>query len=84
MPLAQAIAFNAGFIHSFVQDKTIGECAELAPLCGAINTTSSGGTAAFADIDTVKRIALQNLIIIYMTMKENSQSVLNKVQVCLL
>lgn len=52
-------SFNAGFIHSFVQDKTIGECAEFGALCGAINTTRSGGTAAFTDIDTVKRIALQ-------------------------
>ncbi|CAN5667633.1 PfkB family carbohydrate kinase [soil metagenome] len=52
-------SFNAGFIHKFVQDKTTAECAEFGALCGAINTTRSGGTTAFADIDTVKRIALQ-------------------------
>ena len=52
-------SFNAGFIHKFVLDKTERECAEFGALCGAINTTRSGGTTAFADLDTVKRIALQ-------------------------
>lgn len=52
-------SFNAGFIHKFVLDKIAAECAEFGALCGAINTTRSGGTNAFADLDTVKRIALQ-------------------------
>lgn len=52
-------SFNAGFIHKFLQNKTVGECAEFGAICGAVNTTRSGGTAAFADYDSVKRIALQ-------------------------
>ena len=52
-------SFNAGFIHKFILDKTERECAEFGALCGAINTTKSGGTAAFTDLETVKRIALQ-------------------------
>jgi sugar/nucleoside kinase (ribokinase family) len=52
-------SFNAGFIHRFVQKKSVEMCAEFGALCGAINTTRSGGTTAFADYDTVKRIALQ-------------------------
>jgi len=52
-------SFNAGFIHKFILDKTTAECAEFGALCGAINTTRSGGTTAFADLETVKRIAQQ-------------------------
>jgi len=52
-------SFNAGFIHKFVQDKAIAECAEFGAVCGAVNTTRTGGTTAFADLETVKRIALQ-------------------------
>lgn len=52
-------SFDAGFIHQYLKDETVHRCAEFAALCGAINTTKRGGTTAFADIDTVKRIALQ-------------------------
>lgn len=52
-------SFDAGFIHRYIKDDTVHACAEFAALCGAINTTRSGGTTAFADIETVKRIALQ-------------------------
>jgi sugar/nucleoside kinase (ribokinase family) len=52
-------SFNAGFIHRFVQKKSLTDCAEFGALCGAISTTRSGGTTAFADYDTVKRIAIQ-------------------------
>lgn len=52
-------SFNAGFIHKFLQNKPVAECATFGALCGAINTTRSGGTAAFEDLNTVKRIALQ-------------------------
>lgn len=51
-------SFNAGYIHQFVQGKTPAVCLKFGALCGAINTTASGGTTAFADFDTVKRIAL--------------------------
>jgi sugar/nucleoside kinase (ribokinase family) len=50
-------SFNAGYIHQFVNGKTPAVCLEFGALCGAINTTASGGTTAFADYDTVKRIA---------------------------
>ncbi len=49
--------FNAGFIHPFLRDQPPAVCLEFGALCGAINTTASGGTTAFADLDTVRRIA---------------------------
>ncbi len=51
-------SFNAGFIYQFVNGRPLGECLEFGALCGAINTTESGGTTAFADHETVKRIAI--------------------------
>lgn len=50
-------SFDAGFIHKFIQGKSLNECLEFAALTGAINTTMPGGTAAFEDINTVKKIA---------------------------
>ena len=50
-------SFNAGFIHRFVQKKSLKECLEFAALCGAVNTTESGGTTAFSNYDMVRRIA---------------------------
>lgn len=50
-------SFNAGFIRQFIRDKSLKQCAELGAVCGAINTTQKGGTAAFKDFDTVKKIA---------------------------
>lgn len=50
-------SFDAGFIHKFIQQKPLRECLEFAALTGAINTTRPGGTTAFEDIDTVRRIA---------------------------
>lgn len=52
-------SFDAGFIKNFIQQKILKQCAELGAVCGAINTTANGGTAAFESLDTVKRIALQ-------------------------
>jgi len=51
-------SFNAGFIHQFVNGKSLAECLKFGVLCGAVNTTESGGTTAFADHETVKRTAL--------------------------
>lgn len=51
-------SFDAGFIHKFVQQRPLPECVEFAALIGAINTTRAGGTEAFKDINTVKKIAL--------------------------
>ena len=51
-------SFDAGFIHKFVQQRPLRECLEFAALIGAVNTTRAGGTEAFRDINTVKKIAL--------------------------
>ncbi|QNF33515.1 carbohydrate kinase family protein [Adhaeribacter swui] len=50
-------SFNAGFIHAFLQGRTLKECMEFGALMGAINTTSSGGTMAFENMSKVKEIA---------------------------
>ena len=52
-------SFNAGFISQFIQKKSLSECAECGAICGVINTTQKGGTAAFKDLNTVKKIALE-------------------------
>ena len=52
-------SFDAGFISQFIQNKSLKECAESGAICGAINTTKNGGTAAFSDLDSIKSIALE-------------------------
>ena len=52
-------SFDAGFIKQFIQGKPLKKCAELGALCGAINTTSYGGTTAFTNIEAIKKIALE-------------------------
>ena len=52
-------SFDAGFISSFLQKRPLKECAEFSAVCGAINTTQKGGTTAFIDLNTVKKIALE-------------------------
>ena len=50
-------SFNAGFIHKFLSGEPLHRCLEFACLTGAISTTAPGGTAAFKDLDSVRRIA---------------------------
>lgn len=50
-------SFNAGFISKYVKGSTLSECHEYANLTGAINTTASGGTAAFSNLDEIKKTA---------------------------
>jgi sugar/nucleoside kinase (ribokinase family) len=50
-------SFGAGFIHQFLQGKSLKQCLEFAALTGAINTTRAGGTAAFENLDGIKAIA---------------------------
>lgn len=50
-------SFNAGFIHAFLKNKTIEKCLELGAICGAVNTTAHGGTAAFSSKKDFKNIA---------------------------
>lgn len=50
-------SFDAGFIHQFIQGKSLRQCLEFAALTGAINTTRAGGTTAFQNFEQVKAIA---------------------------
>lgn len=50
-------SFNAGFIHHYLQGKSLQECQDFGNLMGAINTTSTGGTSAFESIQKVKDMA---------------------------
>lgn len=52
-------SFDAGFIRNYIKKKTLKECAELGAVCGAVNTTCNGGTTAFKDMETIKKIALK-------------------------
>jgi sugar/nucleoside kinase (ribokinase family) len=45
-------SFNAGFITSFLQGKSLPESLRFGNLTGAINTTASGGTGAFSDLSS--------------------------------
>ncbi len=50
-------SFNAGFIHKFIKNSPLQECHLFGNLMGAVNTTRSGGTAAFDDFDSIMEIA---------------------------
>lgn len=50
-------SFDAGFISKFVQGESPIECQRFGNLCGALNTTAAGGTAAFSDYEKMKKIA---------------------------
>ena len=50
-------SFNSGFIFKFVQKDPIPECQIFGNLMGAVNTTKSGGTAAFDNYDSIMEIA---------------------------
>jgi sugar/nucleoside kinase (ribokinase family) len=45
-------SFNAGFISSFLQGKSLTESLRFGNLTGAINTTAPGGTGAFSDLSS--------------------------------
>ncbi|MEO9512218.1 MAG: carbohydrate kinase family protein [Flavobacteriaceae bacterium] len=50
-------SFDAGFVSSFLEGKDLKDCLRVGNITGAINTTASGGTTAFEDIETIKKIA---------------------------
>jgi sugar/nucleoside kinase (ribokinase family) len=50
-------SFNAGFLHRFLEQRSIKDCLEFGALAGAINTTRAGGTQAFENLDIAKEIA---------------------------
>lgn len=50
-------SFDSGFVHKYLQQKSLRECLEFGALTGAINTTRPGGTNAFENLNLVKTIA---------------------------
>ena len=50
-------SFDAGFVFKYVNNAKIEECQRFANLTGAINTTASGGTAAFKNYISVMEFA---------------------------
>lgn len=50
-------SFNAGFIYGYVNGRELSECQRLGNLTGAVSTTAAGGTGAFTDLDSVRRLA---------------------------
>lgn len=50
-------SFDAGFIHKYLQKNTLNDCVDFANICGAMNTTSAGGTSVFESMDNFKLIA---------------------------
>jgi sugar/nucleoside kinase (ribokinase family) len=50
-------SFNAGFIMDFINKKPLKKCLETGALTGAINTTMPGGTGAFENPDSIRKIA---------------------------
>lgn len=51
-------SFDAGFVSGLLTGRSPRECLELGAVCGAINTTAAGGTAAFKDRERLARTAL--------------------------
>ncbi len=49
-------SFNAGFIFKFINGYDVNECQEFGNLTGAINTTASGGTAAFNNYEQIIKV----------------------------
>jgi sugar/nucleoside kinase (ribokinase family) len=48
-------SFNSGFIHQYLKDSEIEECALWGNACAAISTTKTGGTTAFPDISELQQ-----------------------------
>lgn len=49
-------SFDAGFIYGFIQGFPLEKCLERANIMGAANTFAAGGTAAFQDFDSTKKM----------------------------
>lgn len=50
-------SFDAGFISEYLKGADLARCLEVGNIIGAINTTASGGTTAFENINTIKELA---------------------------
>jgi sugar/nucleoside kinase (ribokinase family) len=55
-------SFNAGFVRAFLQGKTLKECLRFGNICGAINTTAAGGTAAFTNLEEIRKVAKEKFL----------------------
>ena len=55
-------SFNTGFISAFIQGKTLKECLRFGNICGAINTTSAGGTTAFTNLEEIRKLAKEQFL----------------------
>ncbi len=53
-------SFNAGFIRKFTEGAALSECLKFGALTGAVSTTKAGGTGAFTNRQTVRKLALEN------------------------
>jgi sugar/nucleoside kinase (ribokinase family) len=50
-------SFDAGFISEFVKGSGLDRCVEVGNVMGAINTLEPGGTAAFENIESIRKKA---------------------------
>lgn len=50
-------SFNSGFIFKFINNDSLVNCQKFGNLTGAINTTKSGGTAAFINYQKIMAVA---------------------------
>ena len=48
-------SFNAGFISKFINNKSLESCLKSGNLMGALNTTESGGTGAFDNLEMIRK-----------------------------
>ncbi len=60
-------SFNAGFIMKFLEGAPLDECLEYGNIMGSVNTTQTGGTAAFSDhanlLQTIQALKAQKISI---------------------
>ncbi|MGE4133985.1 MAG: carbohydrate kinase family protein [Bdellovibrionales bacterium] len=50
-------SFDAGFVWAYVKGLPVDRCLQAGNLAGALNTTAAGGTAAFIDLDSIRKTA---------------------------
>lgn len=55
-------SFNAGFIRAFIKGEALNKCLSFGNICGAINTTSAGGTTAFTNLEEIRNIAKEQFL----------------------
>ncbi|HXG64130.1 MAG TPA: sugar kinase [Blastocatellia bacterium] len=53
-------SFAAGFVHGFLEGKSLRECLEIGNACGALSTLQAGGTSSQPDREQVKEFLLSS------------------------